>query len=110
VVRFKKLGKLEQSQLGLNDIRTKMRKCYSSSYRFIIRIESQLEKQGVKLVSNLVRNTVEGERYIQASRLVAFTYRANNSSLKRKPEDLKWRLGNRFLLIPEPPNINNTPS
>jgi hypothetical protein len=73
---------------------------------FIIRIGISLEKQGVKLVSNLVRN-MEGERYIQASQVLStvFTYRANNSLLNLNQKIQNGGLvGNRFHFINcEPP-------
>ena len=108
--QFKEAWQLEQSQLGIS-------MAYEPNVTFLATVaptdslselEAQLEKQGVKLVSNLVRNTVEGERYIQASQVLAIALPTGQTTPPQpRPEDINGGWGNRFLLIPEPPNINN---
>lgn len=108
--QFKEAWQLEQSKLGLSmapdpDVTFLATVAPTGS---LSELESQLEKQGVKLVSNLVRNTVDGERYIQASQVLAVDLpKGQTSPPQPKPEDINGGWGNRFLLIPEPPNINN---
>ena len=71
------------------------------------KLEQQLEKQGIKLVSSVVRNTSDGEQYIQATQVlpVALPTGRTTPPLQR-PEDINGGWGPRFLLIPEPPNTN----
>jgi len=108
--QFQEAWQLEQSQLGLSmasepDVTFLATVAPTDS---LSELESQLEKQGVKLVNNLVRNTVDGERYIQASQVLAIDLpKGQTTPPPLKPEDINGGWGNRFLLIPEPPNINN---
>jgi hypothetical protein len=108
--QFQEAWQLEQSQLGLSmaserDVTFLATVAPTGS---LSELESQLEKQGVKLVSNLVRNTVDGERYIQASQVLGIDLpKGQTTPPQLKPEDINGGWGNRFLLIPEPPNINN---
>ncbi|MGC1393036.1 MAG: hypothetical protein WA828_02055 [Coleofasciculaceae cyanobacterium] len=108
--QFQETWQLEQSKLGLSmtsepDVTFLATVAPTGS---LSELESQLEKQGVKLVSNLVRNTVDGERYIQASQVLAVDLpKGQTTPPQPKPEDINGGWGNRFLLIPEPPNINN---
>lgn len=71
-------------------------------------LELRLKKQGIKLVSDVVRNTVEGEQYVQAIQVlpVALPTASTVPPLPR-PEDINGGWGPRYLLLPEPPNINN---
>lgn len=71
-------------------------------------LEGKLERQGIKLVSRLVRNTADGQRYIQVSQILPIPLPTGKTTPpKPRPEDVNGGWGNRFLLIPEPPNINN---
>lgn len=71
-------------------------------------LESKLERQGIKLVSRLVRNTSDGQQYIQVSQILPVPLPTGKTTPpKPRPEDVNGGWGNRFLLIPEPPNINN---
>lgn len=71
-------------------------------------LEKQLEKQGIKLVSSVVRNTSEGERYVQASQVLPVALPTGSTTPPpQRPEDLNGGWGPRYLLLPEPPNINN---
>ncbi len=71
-------------------------------------LEGKLERQGIKLVSRLVRNTADGQRYIQVSQILPIALPIGKTTPpKPRPEDVNGGWGNRFLLIPEPPNINN---
>lgn len=108
--QFQEAWQLEQSQLGLS-MASEPNVTFLATVAptgSLSELESQLEKQGVKLVSNLVRNTIDGERYIQASQVLGIDLpKGQTTPPKPKPEDLNGGWGNRFLLIPEPPNINN---
>lgn len=71
-------------------------------------LEGKLERQGIKLVSRLVRNTSDGQRYVQVSQNLTIPLPTGKTTPpKPRPEDVNGGWGNRFLLIPEPPNINN---
>lgn len=108
--QFQEAWQLEQSQLGLS-MASEREVTFLATVAptdSLSELESQLEKQGVKLVSNLVRNSVDGERYIQASQILAIDLpKGQTTPPQPKPEDINGGWGNRFLLIPEPPNINN---
>jgi hypothetical protein len=108
--QFQESWQLEQSQLGLSlkpetDVTFLATVAPTDS---LSELEHQLEKQGVKLVSRLVRNTTDGERYIQASQVLPIALPTGQTTPPQpQPEDINGGWGNRFLLIPEPPNINN---
>jgi hypothetical protein len=108
--QFQEAWQLEQSQLGLS-MASEPNVTFLATVaptNSLSELESQLEKQGVKLVTNLVKNTVDGDRYIQASQVLAITLPTGQTTPPQsKPEDVNGGWGNRFLLIPEPPNINN---
>lgn len=70
-------------------------------------LEQQLRKQDIKLVSNIVRNTVEGEQYVQASQVLTVALPIGQTTPRPpRPDDLNGGWGPRYLLIPEPPNTN----
>ena len=70
-------------------------------------LETQLKKQGIKLVSNLVRNTAEGERYVQVSEVLPVALPTGQTTPpKQRPDELNGGWGPRYLLIDEPPNTN----
>jgi hypothetical protein len=70
-------------------------------------VERRLERQGIKLSSKLVRNTPSGQRYVQAIQVLPIALPTGQTAPPQKqPEDINGGWGNRFLLIPEPPNIN----
>lgn len=108
--QFQEAWQLEQSQLGLS-MASEPNVTFLATVDptdSLSELESQLEKQGIKLVTNLVRNTVDGERYIQASQVLTVALPIGQTTPPQpKPEDINGGWGNRFLLIPEPPNINN---
>lgn len=108
--QFQEAWQLEQSQLGIS-LESEPNVTFLATVAptsSLSELESQLDKQGVKLVSNLVRNTVDGERYIQASQVLKIALPTERTAPPLpKPEDINGGWGNRFLLIPEPPNINN---
>ncbi|MGQ4650698.1 hypothetical protein [Lyngbya aestuarii] len=70
-------------------------------------IEQQLKKQGIKVESNLVYNTPDGQRYIQASQILPIPLPTGQTTPpQQRPEDINGGWGPRYLLLPEPPNIN----
>jgi len=108
--QFQEAWQLEQSQLELslkpeNDVTFLATVAPTGS---LSELEALLQKQGVKLVSNLVRNTVDGERYVQASQVLPIPLPTGQTTPPQlRADDLNGGWGNRFVLIPEPPNINN---
>lgn len=107
---FQEVWQLEQSQLGIShEAQPEVTFLATVSPRdSLSELEQQLQKQGVKLVSRLVRNTVDGERYIQTSQVLPISLPTGQTTPPQPaPEDINGGWGNRFLLIPEPPNINN---
>ena len=108
--QFQEVWQLEQSKLGLTFIpETEVTFLATvAPTDSLSELESQLEKQGIKLVNNVVRNTSEGERYIQASQVLPIALPTGQTTLpKPRPEDINGGWGPRYLLLPEPPNINN---
>lgn len=107
---FQETWQLDQPQLGISqEAQPQVTFLATVSPRdSLSELEQQLQKQGVKLVSNLVRNTLDGERYIQASQVLPIPLPTGQTTPPQpSPEDINGGWGNRFLLIPEPPNINN---
>lgn len=71
-------------------------------------IEQQLERRGINLVSSLIRSTVEGERYVQASQVLPVALPTGKTAPPlQQAEDVNGGWGPRYLLLPEPPNITN---
>ncbi len=108
--QFKEVWQLEQSKLGLKFVP-------ETEVTFLATVaptdslsglEEQLKKQGIKLVSSVVRNTFDRERYIQASQVLPIALPTGQTTPpQQRPEDINGGWGPRYLLIPEPPNINN---
>jgi hypothetical protein len=110
--RFQETWQLEQSKLGLTfepepDVLFLATVDPTDSFS---ELEKQLEKQGIELVSNVVRNTAEGDRYVQASQVLPVALATGQTTPpKQRPEDINGGWGPRYLLLPEPPNINKLP-
>lgn len=107
---FQEVWQMDQSQLGISqEAQPDVTFLATVSPRdSLSELEQQLQKQGIKLVSRLVRNTVDGERYIQTSQVLPISLPTGQTTPPQPaPEDINGGWGNRFLLIPEPPNINN---
>ncbi len=108
--QFQEAWQLEQSKLGLTlipetDVLFLATLAPTDS---LSETEQQLQKQGIKLVSSVVRNTSSGERYVQASQVLPVALPTGQTTPpKQRPEDVNNGWGPRFLLIPEPPNTNN---
>ena len=108
--QFQEAWQLEQSKLGLslepeNDVTFLATVAPTDS---LSKLEQLLQKQGIKLASTLVRNTSDGERYVQASQLLPIALPTGQTTPPpQRPEDLNGGWGPRYLLIPEPPNTNN---
>ncbi|MBD0304446.1 MAG: hypothetical protein ICV85_20485, partial [Tolypothrix sp. T3-bin4] len=67
-------------------------------------LEPLLEKKGIKLVSNIVRNTSDGERYVQASQVLPIALPTGKTTLPAPKEEVNGGWGPRYLLLPEPEN------
>ena len=106
--RFQEAWQIEQSKLGLTfepepDVLFLATVNPTDS---LSELEKQLEKQGIELVSNVVRNTVDGDRYVQASQVLPLPLpTASTAPPGQRPEDINGGWGPRYLLLPEPPNI-----
>ena len=107
--QFKEAWQLEQAKLGLS-LKPEPGVLFLATVAptdSMTELEQQLQKQGIKLVSNIVRNTVEGERYVQASQLLTVGLPIGQTTAPpQRPDDLNGGWGPRYLLIDEPPNTN----
>ncbi len=108
--QFQEAWQLDQSKLGLS-LEPETEVTFLATLAptdSLPRLESLLEKQGIKLVSSVVRNTVEGEQYVQASQVLPVALPTGQTTPPQQgPEDINGGWGPRFLLIPEPRNTNN---
>lgn len=107
---FKEAWQLEQAKLGIKlEPETGVTFLATvASTESLTDLEQQLQKQGIKLVSNVVRTTVEGERYVQANQILPVALPTGQTTPPpQRPDDLNGGWGPRYLLIPEPPNTNN---
>ena len=107
--QFKEAWQLEQLKLGLK-LEPEPGVLFLATVEptdSLSELESLLQKQGIKLVSNVVRSTVEGERYVQASQVLTVALPIGQTTPPPpRPDDLNGGWGPRYLLIPEPPNTN----
>lgn len=107
--QFKEAWQLDQSKLGLTfaaepDVTFLATVDPITS---LSKLESLLEKQGIKLVSSVVRNTTEGEQYVQAIQVLPIGLPTGKTAAPPlRSEDVNGGWGPRYLLIPEPPNTN----
>lgn len=107
--QFKEAWQLEQAKLGLElDPETEVTFLATvAPTDSVTRLESLLQKQGIKLATSLVRNTSDGERYVQASQILPIALPTGQTTPPpQRLEDLNGGWGPRYLLIPEPPNTN----
>ncbi|HEY9739728.1 MAG TPA: hypothetical protein V6C90_04490 [Coleofasciculaceae cyanobacterium] len=108
--QFKEAWQIEQSKLGLS-LEPETEVTFLATVAptdSLTKLESLLQKQGIKLASNLVRNTFDGERYVQVSQNLPIALPSGQTTPPpQRPEDLNGGWGPRYLLIPEPPNTNN---
>ena len=107
--QYKEGWQLEQSKLGLK-LEPEPEVLFLATVEptdSLSELEQQLKKQDIKLVSNIVRNTVEGEQYVQASQVLTVALPTGQTTAPPpRPDDLNGGWGPRYLLIPEPPNTN----
>lgn len=107
--QFKEAWQLEQPKLGLN-LEPEPGILFLATVEptdSLSELEQQLQKQGIKLVSNIVRNTVEGEQYVQGSQVLTVALPTGQTTAPPpRPDDLNGGWGPRYLLIDEPPNTN----
>lgn len=107
--QYKEAWQLEQSKLGL-ELEPEPKMLFLATVEptdSLSELEQQLQKQGIKLVSNIVRNTVEGEQYVQDSQVLTVALPTGQTTAPPpRPNDLNGGWGPRYLLIDEPPNTN----
>lgn len=108
--QFQEVWQLDQSKLGL-ELEPETEVIFLATVEptdSLSELEQQLGKQGIKLVSTLVRNTSEGERYLQASQVLPIELPTGQTTPPPpRPGEMNGGWGPRYLLLPEPPNINN---
>ena len=108
--QFQEAWQLEQSKIGLS-LAPETEVTFLATVAptdSLSELEQQLEKQGIKLASRLVRNTADGERYVQASQVLPIALPTGQTTPpQQRSEDINGGWGPRFLLIPEPPNTTN---
>lgn len=108
--QFQEAWQLDQSKLGLSlDPETEVTFLATvAPTDSLSELEQQLGKQGIKLASTLVRNTSEGEQYMQASQVLPIELPTGQTTPpKPRPGEINGGWGPRYLLLSEPPNINN---
>ena len=107
--QFKEAWQVEQSKLGLT-FTPEPEVTFLATVDPITslsKLESLLEKQGIKLVSSVVRNTTEGEQYVQAIQVLPIGLPTGKTTAPPlRSADINGGWGPRYLLIPEPPNTN----
>lgn len=107
--KFQEAWQLEQSKLEIS-LKPEPEVLFLATVEptdSLAELESLLKKQGIKLVSNIVRNTAEGERFVQSSQLLTIGLPTGETTPpKPRPDDLNGGWGPRYLLIDEPPNTN----
>ncbi len=107
--RFQEAWQLEQSKLGIK-LEPDPEVTFLATVEptdALSELESQLKKQGIKLVSNIVRNTAEGEQFVQVGQVLPVALPTGQTTPPElRPDDLNGGWGPRYLLIPEPPNTN----
>jgi len=105
--RFQEAWQLEQSKLGLSlkpDPEVTFLATVDPTDE-LSELESRLEKQGIKLVSSVVRNTADGEQFVQVTQVLPIPLPTGQTTPpEQRPEDLNGGWGPRYLIIPEPPN------
>lgn len=106
--RFQEAWQLEQSKLGLS-LKPDPEVTFIATVEptdELSELESRLEKQGIKLVSSIVRNTADGEQFVQVRQVLPIPLPTGQTTPpEQRLEDVNGGWGPRYLLIPEPPNI-----
>ena len=107
--QFKEAWQLDQSKLGIT-FAAEPEVTFLATVdpiTSLTKLEQQLEKQGIKLVTSVVRNTTEGEQFVQAIQVLPIGLPTGKTTAPpQRPEDVNGGWGPRYLLIPEPPNTN----
>jgi hypothetical protein len=68
-------------------------------------LEQSLARKKIQIPREMIHTTLEGERYMQASQRLAVSLPTEKiSSPPILPQDVNGGWGNRFLILPEPPN------
>jgi hypothetical protein len=106
--QFTEDWQLEQSELGL-ELEPEPEVTFLATLSPTIQfweVERQLNKQGIKVASSVIRSTADGERYVQASQVLPIDLPTGKTTLPlQRREDVNGGWGPRYLLIPEPPII-----
>ncbi len=105
--QFQEPWQLEQSKLGLK-LEPEAEVTFLATLaptEVLAEIEDVLQKEGIKLAKNLIRNTIDGQRYVQATQILPIPLPSGSTApLPERPEDVNGGWGPRYILLPEPPN------
>ena len=105
--RFQEPWQLEESKLGLK-LEPESDVTFLATLaptEVLAEIEDLLKKEGIKLAKNLIRRTIDGQRYVQATQILPIPLpTASTTPPPERPEDVNGGWGPRYILLPEPPN------
>ncbi|HBB36170.1 MAG TPA: hypothetical protein DDZ80_11360 [Cyanobacteria bacterium UBA8803] len=105
--KFQEPWQLDQSKLGLS-LEPEPEVTFLATLaptESLGEVEQQLQKQGIKLASTLIRNTIDGQRYVQVSQALPIPLPTGSTTPPpQRPEDINGGWGPRYILLPEPPN------
>lgn len=108
--QFKEVWQLNEAKLGL-ELEPASQVTFLATYAptdSLWDLEWQLKQEGIKLLSSQISNTADGERYFQTTEVLAVSLPTGQTTPPQpRPQDINGGWGPRYLLLPEPPNINN---
>ena len=108
--QFKEVWQLNEAKLGL-ELEPASQVTFLATYvptTSLWDLEWQLKQEGIKLLNSQISNTADGERYLQTTEVLAVSLPTGQTRPPQpRPQDINGGWGPRYLLLPEPPNINN---
>lgn len=105
--KYQEVWQIEQSKLGLtlDPDKDVLFLATLAPTDALWTIQQQLENQGIKVDKSLIRNTLDGDRYVQASQIMPIPLpTASTAPPPERPQDVNGGWGPRYILLPEPPN------
>jgi len=105
--KYQEVWQIEQSELGLtlDPDKEVLFLATLAPTDALWTIQQQLENQGIKVDKSLIRNTLDGERYVQATQIMPIPLpTASTEPPVERPQDVNGGWGPRYILLPEPPN------
>lgn len=71
----------------------------------LAKLETELAKRNMRLDGRTIRSTREGDRFVLVSQVMPLELPTGQTAApSRRPEDINDGWGNRYLILPEPPN------